>query len=116
MRIVRYNKRKAVGLDWKRDPQRIADVSGEIGADIAVLQEADKRLGARSGVLQLQHLYDLQGYALADLAARPSSHGWHGNVILFKSDRKVLRTQRIEFSTLEPRVRLRRCLQSHRSK
>lgn len=30
MPIVCYNIRKAVGLDWKRDPQRIADVLGEI--------------------------------------------------------------------------------------
>ncbi len=82
MRIVSYNTRKAVGLDWRGNPQRIADVLGEIDADIVVLQEADRRIGARSGVLELQYLQDLHGYVLADLALRPSSHGWHGAAIL----------------------------------
>lgn len=103
MRIASYNIRKAVGLDWKRDPYRITEILREIDADIVVLQEADKRLGARAGVMPLQHLQNVQGYVRADLATRPSSHGWHGNAIFFKSDRKVLDTQRIEIPTIEPR-------------
>lgn len=103
MRIASYNIRKAVGLDWKRDPYRITEILREIDADIVVLQEADKRFGTRSGVLPMQHLQDVQGYILADLATRPLSHGWHGNAILFKSDRRVLKTQRLELPTREPR-------------
>ncbi|MBB3992815.1 endonuclease/exonuclease/phosphatase family metal-dependent hydrolase [Sulfitobacter undariae] len=103
MRIASYNIRKAVGLDWRRDPQRIGNILSEIDADIVVLQEADKRLGTRSGVLPLQHLKDTQGYVLADLALRPASHGWHGNAILFKSSLKPTKTQRIDLPTLEPR-------------
>ncbi|MEL7014297.1 MAG: endonuclease/exonuclease/phosphatase family protein, partial [Pseudomonadota bacterium] len=49
MRVTSYNIRKAVGLDWRRDAGRIVDVLGEIDADVVVLQEADKRLGARAG-------------------------------------------------------------------
>lgn len=103
MRIASYNIRKAVGLDWKRDPYRITEILSEIDADIVVLQEADKRFGTRAGVLPLQHLLDVQSYVLADLATRPLSHGWHGNAILFKSDRRVSKTQRIEIPTREPR-------------
>ena len=55
MRIASYNIRKAVGLDWRRDPDRIVDVLAEIDADVVVLQEADRRIGARAGVLPLDH-------------------------------------------------------------
>lgn len=103
MRITSYNIRKAVGLDWKRNPTRITEILREIDADIVVLQEADKRFGTRSGVLPLQHLQDVQGYVLAHLATRPLSHGWHGNVVLLKSDRRVLKAQRLELPTREPR-------------
>ena len=48
MRIVSYNIRKAVGLDRRRDPERILAILREVDADIVVLQEADRRLGRRS--------------------------------------------------------------------
>ena len=54
MRIASYNIRKAVGLDWRRNPGRIVDVLAEIDADVVVLQEADKRVGARAGVLPVR--------------------------------------------------------------
>ena len=47
MRIVSYNIRKAVGLDRRRDPERILAILREVDADIVVLQEADRRLGRR---------------------------------------------------------------------
>lgn len=53
IRVASYNIRKAVGLDWRRDTHRIADVLAEVDADVIALQEADKRLGARAGVLPL---------------------------------------------------------------
>ncbi len=86
MRIASYNIRKAVGLDWRRDPHRIVDVIAEIDADIVVLQEADKRLGQRPGVLPLEHLEQIQGYKLARLTKDSQSHGWHGNAILFRAN------------------------------
>ena len=51
MRIVSYNIRKAVGLDRRRDPERILAILREVDADIVVLQEADRRLGRRSAAL-----------------------------------------------------------------
>lgn len=103
MRLASYNMRKAFGLDWRRNPMRIADILAEIDADIVVLQEADKRLGARAGVLPVQHVQDALGYTLADVATRTQSHGWHGNAILYKSEQTVTKTGRIELPTLEPR-------------
>lgn len=83
MRIVTYNIRKSVGLDWRRAPDRIAKVLFEIDADVIVLQEADKRLGSKAGVLSLDSLEE-NGYRLAPAAIRPESHGWHGNAIFVR--------------------------------
>lgn len=44
LRIASYNIQKCVGLDFRRQPQRILQVLDRLQADIVVLQEADKRL------------------------------------------------------------------------
>ena len=104
MRIASYNIRKAVGLDWRRDPHRIVDVIGEIGADIVVLQEADKRLGQRPGVLPLDRLKDELGYVLARVVSGGQSHGWHGNAILYRQTHiPAPSTDRIPLPAREPR-------------
>ena len=103
MRVASYNIRKAVGLDWRRDPDRIVDVLAEIGADIVVLQEADRRVGSRAGVLPLNRLDAEFGYVMADVALRPLSHGWHGNAILVRSCWTDHVPGRIELPVLEPR-------------
>ena len=104
MRIASYNIRKAVGLDWRRDPHRIVDVIGEIDADIVVLQEADKRLGQRPGVLPLDRLEAEQGFVLANLSTGAQSHGWHGNAILYRAAHVSMpRTERIPLPAREPR-------------
>jgi endonuclease/exonuclease/phosphatase family metal-dependent hydrolase len=104
MRIASYNIRKAVGLDWRRDPHRIVDVIGEIGADVVVLQEADKRLGQRPGVLPLDRLEQELGYVLARLPTGGQSHGWHGNAILYRAQEMAAPlTDRIPLPAREPR-------------
>lgn len=103
MRIASYNIRKAVGLDWRRDPGRVIDVLAEIGADVVVLQEADKRLGGRAGVLPLDRIEQELGYRVADVSVRTDSHGWHGNVILCRRNRLILGAERIAIPALEPR-------------
>jgi len=104
MRIASYNIRKAVGLDWRRDGDRIARVLKEIDADIILLQEADKRMGARAGVLPADELYEQLGYRMVDLSVRPASHGWHGNLILYRDQSLILKEAlRITLPSLEPR-------------
>jgi len=103
MRIASYNIRKAVGLDWRRDPLRVLDVLEEIDADVVVLQEADKRIGGRAGVLPLEELH-ARGYRIAELSMRPNSHGWHGNAVLYRAAGvQVSGTARIDLPSLEPR-------------
>lgn len=103
MRVASYNIRKAVGLDWRRDPTRIVDVLGEIDADIVVLQEADRRVGSRAGVLPLDHLKAEHGYILSDVSLRPLSHGWHGNAILVRLPLVSRAARRIDLPSIEPR-------------
>ncbi len=104
MRIASYNMRKAVGLDWRRDADRIVRVLAEINADVVVLQESDKRVGQRAGVLPQQDMFARLGYRIADLSVRPQSHGWHGNAVLYREDAVSLGSvERIVLPTLEPR-------------
>ncbi len=103
MRVASYNIRKAVGLDWRRDPERIVDVLSEIDADVVVLQEADKRIGSRAGVLPLDRLETELGLVPTDVSLRPLSHGWHGNAILLKSHLMDHTPSRIDLPSTEPR-------------
>lgn len=103
MRIASYNIRKAVGLDWRRDPERIMQVLDEIDADVIALQEADVRTGTRKGVLDLDRMLEEHGYHLADVAERPDSHGWHGNVLFVRKPYLITESRRITLPALEPR-------------
>lgn len=101
--LASYNIRKAVGLDWKRDPARILAVLTEIDADIVVLQEADKRLGARPSALPHFLIAQETDYVPADLARNKVSLGWHGNAILVRRGLSVEKTQHFDLPGLEPR-------------
>jgi len=114
--------RKAIGLDRRRDPQRILDVLHQIDADVVALQEADKRFGSRGAAVP-HELIDTQGVyrpvhlgvkhkrvfdkarqhtdRLLKLSTR--NMGWHGNAILVKSHVGVLDCAALELPTLEPR-------------
>ena len=75
----------------------------ELDADIIALQEADARFGDRQGLLDLELLQNLGGYqAVADVGSRVRSHGWHGNVILYRKG-MVRAVERIDLPGLEPR-------------
>jgi endonuclease/exonuclease/phosphatase family metal-dependent hydrolase len=104
MRVASYNIRKAVGLDWRRDADRIMRVLAEIDADIVVLQEADRRTGDRAGVLPVVQMQQELGYQRVDFAVRPKSHGWHGNAIFYRDTLLEFdRPQRVILPSLEPR-------------
>ena len=51
IRIASYNLQKCVGLDLRRRPDRTLSVINALGADLVVLQEADKRLPPRPAAL-----------------------------------------------------------------
>lgn len=102
-----YNIHKAVGLDRRREPERIMAVLHEIGADVVALQEADRRFGRRESVLPRQMLDDLSHYRAVPLGHRPDSIGWHGNALLVKRGITVIEAGIVPLPTLEPRGAVR---------
>ncbi len=98
-----YNIHKAVGLDRRRDPERIMAVLAEIDADVVALQEADRRFGRRASVLPLGMLADHGRYKPVPLNHRPDSIGWHGNALLVRRDLKIIAAGAVPLPTLEPR-------------
>jgi endonuclease/exonuclease/phosphatase family metal-dependent hydrolase len=103
VKIATYNIRKAVGLDQRRNPERILSVLNEIDADIVALQEVDRRFGARVSALPLAMLAADTPYVAVPLNFRPAAIGWHGNVILLRKDIEVRHAQPIDMPMLEPR-------------
>ncbi len=102
-----YNIHKAVGLDRRRDPERILAVLHEIDADVVALQEADRRFGLRESVLPRALIDDLSHYRAVPLNHRPDSIGWHGNALLVKRHIKVTEASVVPLPTLEPRGAVR---------
>ncbi|MDE2436628.1 MAG: endonuclease/exonuclease/phosphatase family protein [Sphingomonadales bacterium] len=102
-----YNIHKAVGLDRRRDPERILAVLHEIDADVVALQEADRRFGRRETVLPRAMLDDLSNYRAIPLNHRPDSIGWHGNALLVKRGIAVTEAGVVALPTLEPRGAVR---------
>lgn len=101
--IASYNIHKCVGTDGVFDPKRIKQVLLSLNADIIALQEADARFGDRRGLLDLDVLMDLGGYrAVENVGSRDLSHGWHGNVVLYRNA-QVRTTSRLRLPGVEPR-------------
>ena len=120
--VASYNMRKAIGLDRRRDPQRILDVLHQIDADVVALQEADRRFGGRGSAvphelidthgvykpvpLGVRHKRVLEGarkHTDRFLKLNTRNIGWHGNAILVKRHVGVLDFATLELPTLEPR-------------
>lgn len=102
-----YNIHKGVGLDRRRDPERILAVLREIDADVIALQEADRRLGRRETVIPRQMLEDYSPWQPVALNQRPDSIGWHGNALLVRRGISVTEAAIVPLPTLEPRGAIR---------
>lgn len=105
--VASYNVHKCVGVDKRFDPDRIAAVITEIGADIIALQEADQRFGRRAGLLELARLKRECGLIPVSAPSAPKgrrwrSHGWCGNVLLFRKGR-VRDVHQLKLPGVEPR-------------
>jgi endonuclease/exonuclease/phosphatase family metal-dependent hydrolase len=102
-----YNIHKAVGLDRRRDPDRILAVLREIDADVVALQEADRRFGLRESALPLSAIADHSPYRAVQLEGRPHSIGWHGNAFLVRRGIEVAEAAVVPLPTIEPRGAIR---------
>jgi endonuclease/exonuclease/phosphatase family metal-dependent hydrolase len=102
LRFASYNIHKAVGVDGRRDHDRIITVLREVNADVIALQEADRRFGRRPSVLP-KVLLDDTDWRHVPLGAHPSSLGWHGNALLVRRSIDILSFEALHLPTLEPR-------------
>jgi endonuclease/exonuclease/phosphatase family metal-dependent hydrolase len=101
--IASYNVHKCIGVDRRFDPERTASVIAEVGADIIAIQEADKRFGERSGLLDLQMLERDCGLVPVPITALSSTgHGWHGNMIMMRKG-AVGAVRQLKLPGIEPR-------------
>lgn len=107
LKFASYNIHKAVGLDRRRDPDRILSVLREIDADVIALQEADRRFGDRQSVLPLATIDDHTPWRAVPLNQRPDSIGWHGNALLVRRGIAVQAASVVPLPTLEPRGAVR---------
>ncbi|MBA4355130.1 MAG: endonuclease [Novosphingobium sp.] len=108
IKVASYNIHKAVGLDRRRDPDRILTVLREIDADVIALQEADRRYGLREAVIPRAALDDHSPWRVVepghyDSARTASSMGWHGNALLVRRDIEVIEACAVPLPTIEPR-------------
>ena len=97
-----YNIHKGVGLDRRRDPERILSVLHELDADIIALQEADRRIGERASVLPRADIDDTR-WRVIEVARRPRSIGWHGNALLVRRGIDIVSGEALDLPTIEPR-------------
>jgi endonuclease/exonuclease/phosphatase family metal-dependent hydrolase len=102
-----YNIHKAVGLDRRRNPDRILAVLAEVDADVIALQEVDRRMGLRESVLPLSHIEDYTPYRAVPLNQRPDSMGWHGNALLVRRGITLAEAAVVPLPVLEPRGAIR---------
>lgn len=106
LRLVTYNIQKCFGMDLRRRPDRIMQVLEGTGAQIAVLQEVDKRLAPRPAALPAFALEEA-GWHVADLGGA-ASLGWHGNAVIWRGgDLSVRNLDHITLPGLEPRGAVR---------
>lgn len=102
LRIATYNLQKCVGLDLRRRPDRSLRVINDLGADIVVLQEVDKRLPPRPSALP-HDMIEQDGWEILPFGAPGGSLGWHGNAMLARPGIAIKKTFHLNLPGLEPR-------------
>ncbi|MCW4460571.1 endonuclease/exonuclease/phosphatase family protein [Sphingomonas sp. BT-65] len=103
LKVASYNMRKSIGTDRRRRPERTLEVLREIDADVVALQEADRRFGAKQGVITPHLLEEHSPWKAVQFGVRTGSMGWHGNAILVRKEAQVLDCEILHLPALEPR-------------
>jgi endonuclease/exonuclease/phosphatase family metal-dependent hydrolase len=99
---VSYNIQKGIGADLVRRPERTLAVLREMGADIMVLQEADRRFGARLSALPIEQIR-AHGWRPVPFETMAGSIGWHGNAVLVGERVTISDHAVLPIPALEPR-------------
>ncbi|HEY9422954.1 MAG TPA: endonuclease/exonuclease/phosphatase family protein [Thermoanaerobaculia bacterium] len=104
LRVITYNIHRAIGVDRRFRPERIAAILRHYDADLVLLQEVDE--GApRSRELNLaKELAEMAGYPYFALGHNVSlKRGWYGNATLSRFP--ILRERNIDLSIRESWIR-----------
>ncbi|WP_188476474.1 endonuclease/exonuclease/phosphatase family protein [Primorskyibacter flagellatus] len=107
--LTTWNLQKCVGMDLRRNPGRTLDVLADTGAQLAVLQEVDKRLPPRPAALP-REMVRAAGWSVLDfspLGPGGPSLGWHGNTMLTRPGIGVISLHRLDLPGFEPRGAIR---------
>jgi endonuclease/exonuclease/phosphatase family metal-dependent hydrolase len=99
--VATYNIHGAVGTDRRFDPQRIADVLLEMGADVVALQEVPLGGSLRENVLSL--LRQATGFYAVEGPTRDTPERRYGNAILSRYPVVATRAIDLSFGSREPR-------------
>lgn len=102
LRIASYNLQKCIGMDLRRRPDRSLSVINALGAQIVVLQEADKRLPPRPAALP-HDMIETDGWRILPFGQPGGSLGWHGNAMLVRPGITLLDSAHLDLPGLEPR-------------
>ncbi|MEG8045637.1 endonuclease/exonuclease/phosphatase family protein [Sphingomonas aerolata] len=103
IKVASYNIHKGIGLDRRRNPERVVEVLREIDADVIALQEADRRFGTRACVLPYHLLEEHSDWKPIPVSLNALSMGWHGNVVLVRKSAVIVDSEAIHLPSLEPR-------------
>ncbi len=107
IRFASYNIHTAVGLDRRRDHERILRILLEIDADVVALQEVDRRFGRRMSAIPLDAIHAATDYVPVPLSMKPDSLGWHGNALLVRKGIGIVEAAPVPLPVLEPRGAIR---------
>ena len=103
IKLASYNIRKAVGLDRKRDPDRILATIQDMAPEVVALQESDLRFGTRHAVLKPSDIESSTDLKPVNLDEKGVSLGWHGNALLVAKDMHIGPVLKWDLPSLEPR-------------
>jgi endonuclease/exonuclease/phosphatase family metal-dependent hydrolase len=101
--VLSYNIHECVGLDRRRDPERIARVINQSGAQIVGLQEVHSDASGAEELHQMNYLAATTGLQALPGPSVERRNGHYGNVLL--TNCKILEVRKLDLSYLrrEPR-------------
>ena len=94
--VASYNVHRCVGTDRRHDPDRVAEVIRDLGADVVALQELDSRYHIEDGLDQIVYLAAATGYEAVRGPVRRRALGNYGNGLLLRGT--PLAVRRIDLS------------------
>jgi endonuclease/exonuclease/phosphatase family metal-dependent hydrolase len=103
LRVASYNVHKCDGMDFRRDPERVAEVIRSLDADIISLQEVLSDPGEAPSA-QVRYLAEKTGmYAAVAGPTKQKKDGKYGNALLSRFPIVEVRLHDISVGAFEPR-------------